>query len=125
MSKKLITRQANRDRRRARVRAKVFGTRECPRLNVFRSLTQVFLQLIDDENNKTLASASSKKLVVKGQEAGERKGKTAVAYLAGKQLAEQAVGLGIKKAVFDRAGYRYHGRVAAAADGARDGGLKF
>lgn len=125
MSKKITTRQASRESRRVRVRARVSGTAECPRLNVFRSLSQIFLQLIDDENGKTLASISSKKLQVKASEAGERKGKTAVAFVAGKQLAEKALALGIKKVVFDRAGYKYHGRVAAVADGAREGGLQF
>jgi len=125
MNKKLNTRQANRERRRVRVRARVSGTAECPRLNVFRSLTGVFLQLIDDESGKTVASINSKKVVVKGQEVGEKKGKTAVSYVSGKLLAEKALALGIKKVVFDRAGYKYHGRLAAVAEGAREAGLKF
>lgn len=116
---KLATKRQKRDRRRARVRAKVFGTKARPRLNVKRSLSSIFVQLIDDENSKTLASVHSKN--VKSKE----KGKTAVAFAVGKALAEKAKELKISKVVFDRAGYKYHGRVKAVADGARDGGLIF
>lgn len=111
-------------RRHGRVRAVICGTAEAPRISVRRSLKHVFVQLIDDEAGKTLVSANDLELGAK-VEAGERKGKVAKAYAAGKLLAERAVKAGIKKAVFDRGGRQYHGRVAAVAEGARDGGLKF
>ena len=85
----------------------------------------MFLQVIDDESGKTLVSVNAKVDMPKAGDAGERKGKVAMAYLLGKALAEKAKVKGISAIVFDRAGYRYHGRVAAAADGARDGGLIF
>ncbi len=113
-----------RERRRARVRAQISGTASRPRLNVFRSLLGMSAQLIDDEAGKTLVSANSKSDAKIG-DAGERKGKVAVAYLVGKALAEKAKAKGITMVVFDRAGYAYHGRVAALAEGARDGGLQF
>ncbi len=121
MSKVPTTHIEKRNRRRARVRARVSGTAARPRLSVFRSLRGMFVQLIDDVSGKTLASVNSKK-IGKG-DAGERTGKTAEAYLMGKALASLALEKKIASAVFDRAGYSYHGRVAAVADGARDGGL--
>ncbi|MDP2692469.1 MAG: 50S ribosomal protein L18 [bacterium] len=110
-------------RRRNRIRAIVSGTSERPRLHVSKTLTSLYLQLIDDEAGKTLVSANSKKDIPKKADAGERKGKVAVGYLLGKVLGEKAVGAGITRAVFDRGGNRYHGRVKAVADGARDAGL--
>lgn len=123
MNKNTTTRGESRERRRIRVRTRLSGTAERPRLNVYRSLRGIFAQLIDDTNQKTLVSVHSK-TVEKG-DVGERTGKTAVAYLVGKSLAEKAKAAGITAIVFDRAGYRYHGRVQAIADGARDGGLQF
>lgn len=123
MNKNTTTRGESRERRRIRVRTRLSGTAERPRLNVHRSLRGIFAQLIDDTNQKTLVSVHSK-TVEKG-DAGERTGKTAIAYLVGKSLAEKAKAAGITVVVFDRAGYRYHGRVQAIADGARDGGLQF
>lgn len=117
------TKGDRRERRRARVRARVLGTLERPRLNVFRSLTGMFAQCIDDTAGKTLVSVSMKD--AKAGDAGERAGKTATAYLLGKALAEKAKAAKITTVVFDRAGYKYHGRVKAVADGARDGGLQF
>ncbi|HAZ28427.1 MAG TPA: 50S ribosomal protein L18 [Candidatus Magasanikbacteria bacterium] len=114
-----------RARRRRRIRATVHGTAERPRLSVFRSNYSLFLQLIDDANGKTLASAHTKKDIAGNNDAGDRKGKIAESYLLGKALAAKAAVLGIREIVFDRGGYRYHGRVKAAADGARDGGLVF
>lgn len=113
-----------RERRRQRVRARVSGTSVRPRLSVARSLTSIFVQLIDDEAGKTLVSAHVK-TDVKGGDAGERTGKIAVAYLLGRALAEKAKAKNITAVVFDRSGFRYHGRVKAVADGARDGGLVF
>lgn len=122
---KITNKRQQRERRRVRVKSRISGTADRPRLNVFRSLKAIFVQLIDDEARKTLVSAGFKDVDVKSKEVGERKGKVALAYLVGKKLAEKAVEKKITQVVFDRAGYKYHGRVAAVADGARDGGLKF
>lgn len=110
-------------RRAKRTRARVFGTKDKPRLSVARSLKYVYLQLIDDASGRTLLGLSSRNL--KKIEAGGRRGKVAQAYAAGRALGEKALELGIKEARFDRGGRLYHGRVAAAAEGARDGGLRF
>ncbi len=104
--------------RKKRVRARVVGTKERPRLSVFRSNKYIYAQLIDDESQKTLVSASS-------SEVKEKKLKMEVAELVGEALAKKALKKKIKKAVFDRSGYRYHGRVAKLAEGARKGGLEF
>ena len=114
--------------RHKRVRAIVSGTKETPRLSVSRSLTGMYLQLIDDTASKTMTSVSSKKDFKKStenKEGDERKGKITVAYSLGVVLAEKAKALGITKIVFDRGGNKYHGRVKAVAEGARDGGLEF
>ena len=104
--------------RHARVRAKVFGTAEIPRLNVFRSNANIYAQIIDDENGKTLVSASSLELKIAG---GNKEAATKV----GEEIAKKAVKAGITKVVFDRGGYQYHGRVQALADAAREKGLEF
>ena len=111
------------NRRKARIRAKISGTAERPRLNVNKTLTGLYLQLIDDENGKTLVSVNSKKDVDKKGDAGERKGKVAESYLLGKAIGEKSVKAGISKVVFDRGGNRYQGRVKAVGEGARDAGL--
>lgn len=110
--------------KKASVRKKISGTPERPRLSVFRSNTQVYLQLIDDVNGKTLLSASSltKELADKVAEAKTRVDKSAV---VGEYFGQKAVENNIKEVVFDRNGYRYHGRVKAVAEGARKGGLVF
>ena len=108
-----------RKRRHARVRNKVNGTAECPRLNVFRSNTQIFAQIIDDVKGTTLASSSSVELKIKN--GGNAEG----AALVGKDIAEKALKLKIKNVVFDRGGYLYHGRVKALAEAARENGLEF
>lgn len=100
------------------MRAKVAGTAECPRLSVFRSNKHVFLQLVDDSKGKTLVSMSDYKIK-------KKTAKTDKAKEAGKELAKLAKEKKIKKVVFDRGGYKYHGRVKAAADAAREEGLKF
>lgn len=106
-----------RDRRRSKIRFKVRGTSERPRLSVFRSNTSVFLQIIDDTENKTIVSANMKEI---------KKGtKTEKAKELGKVIAEKALAKKIKTVVFDRGGYKYHGRVQAVADGAREAGLEF
>jgi len=115
----VLTKPQKRLRRRRRGRAKVRGNAERPRLSVYRSNRGVFAQLIDDDAGRTLVSVS-------WTEADLRKlGSMEQAKRAGQLLAERAKGAGIKTCVFDRGGYRYHGRVAAIADGAREGGLKF
>lgn len=110
--------------RHARIRARIIGDSERPRLNVYRSLTGMFAQIIDDVAGKTLVSVHSKKDAGAG-DAGDRKGKVAESYRLGLALAEKAKAAKIAKVAFDRGGYRYHGRVQALADGARAGGLEF
>ena len=107
----------NRYKRHRRVRRKIFGMIERPRLNVFRSSRHIYAQLINDELGETMASASSLKF------ADENKIK--IASDVGSVIAEKAKQIGIKEVVFDRGGYKYHGRVKALADAARDGGLVF
>ena len=113
------SRNSMREARHARVRTKVFGTTEVPRLNVFRSNTNIYAQIIDDENGNTLVSASSLELKLSNGSNIE------AATKVGEAVAEKAVKAGIKQVVFDRGGYQYHGRVKALADGARSKGLEF
>jgi large subunit ribosomal protein L18 len=113
-----MTKREARMRRHRRVRGKVAGTAERPRLLVFRSNRGISAQLIDDDAGRTLASASWKSLSTSGS-------KTDQASSVGKALAESAKKAGIDTCVFDRAGYLYHGRVKALAEGAREGGLEF
>ena len=108
-----------RKKRHARVRTKVSGTKEVPRLSVFRSNSQIFAQLIDDEKGTTLVSSSS--LSLKLDNGGNIEG----AKLVGKDIAEKAKKAKIKSVVFDRGGYLYHGRIKALADAAREAGLEF
>ena len=119
MVKRPDTKQA-RIQRHKRVRGKVYGTAECPRLNVFRSLKHIYAQLIDDDKGVTLAAASSVE-----KDFTEYGGNIDAAKAVGKKIAERAAEKAITEGVFDRGGYVYHGRVAALADGAREGGLKF
>lgn len=105
--------------RHARVRNKISGTKECPRLNVFRSNTNIFAQIIDDESQTTLVSSSSVELKIKNG------GNVEGAKLVGKDIAEKAKKAKIKNVVFDRGGYQYHGRVQALAEAARENGLEF
>ena len=111
---------AQRRKRHKRVRAKVSGTPERPRLNVFRSEKNIYAQLIDDVNGVTLCSASSVEKDF-GASGSNKEG----ARKVGKTIAERAVAKGIENVVFDRGGYVYHGRVMELAEGAREGGLKF
>ena len=111
---------AQRIRRHKRVRAKISGTPERPRLNVFRSAANIYAQVIDDVTGKTLVSASS---LEKGFECEGTK--TDAARQVGMMVAERAKAAGIETVVFDRGGYVYHGRVQALAEGAREGGLQF
>jgi len=114
-----------RDIRHKKIRAKIKGSEACPRLSVFRSNSHIYAQIIDDNKMVTLASALDKEVKPKKDEKNTRTGKIALAYEVGKTIAERAKKIGIEKIVFDRGGNRYHGRVKALADGARDGGLKF
>jgi len=131
-------------RRHKRVRAKIFGTAARPRLCVFRSAKYIYAQLVDDEKSMTLASASDLELTSRSRRKRKTKlsretdakqkretdakvltGKVATAYQVGELVAEKALKKKIERVVFDRGGYRYHGRVKAVAEGAREGGLKF
>ena len=116
-----FSRDASRQKRHARLRLKLSGSAERPRLAVFRSLTQIYAQLIDDAAGKTLASASSLETGLRASKGN----KTDHAKQVGKLLAERARAAGVKQVVFDRAGFRYHGRVRALADAAREAGLDF
>jgi large subunit ribosomal protein L18 len=114
---------ASRERRHRRVRVRVTGTPQRPRLCVFRSAGNIYAQVIDDVAGQTLVSASTiDKEVVKELEG---KKKTEAAKIVGRVLAERAKSAGVSAVVFDRGGYKYHGRVAALADGAREAGLDF
>ena len=113
-----------RKRRHVRVRAKVSGTAQRPRLNVFRSSAHIYVQVIDDMAGHTLAAASDlDEDVLKAVEDGAPK--TARAKAVGQVIAERAKNIGIETVVFDRGGFLYHGRIKAVADGAREGGLEF
>ncbi|MDQ2087597.1 50S ribosomal protein L18 [Herbivorax sp. ANBcel31] len=112
-----------RARKHVRVRKKVKGTPERPRLNVYRSLTNIYAQIIDDTKGNTLVSASSLDSSIKGKY--KFSGNKEVAKEVGKLVAQKASKDGIKKVVFDRGGYLYHGRVKELAEGAREGGLEF
>ncbi len=122
-SKKLLRRL----RRKRRVRKKIFGTPERPRLSVFRSCKHIYAQIIDDTTGRTLVAASSltPEIRQKWSDLKKEGGKTAVAKAVGELLGQRAVSAGIKKVAFDRGGYKYHGRVKALADGARSAGLEF
>jgi large subunit ribosomal protein L18 len=112
---------SSRQKIRYRIRRKISGTAQKPRLSVFRSNTEIYVQLIDDDNKVTLVSASSKEKDIVAQAVN----KTEKSKLVGAAIARKAVDLGLKSVVFDRGGYLYHGRVKALADGAREGGLEF
>lgn len=112
-----------RQRRHVRVRAKVRGTASAPRLSVFRSVNHIYAQVIDDSRGHTLVSASTLDAEVK--KAAKGKTKTAISELVGSLVAKRALGQGIKQVAFDRGGFKYHGRVKALAEAARQGGLKF
>lgn len=117
---KSIDKNKSRLRRHKRVRGKINGTAECPRLNVFRSSQHIYAQIIDDVKGVTLAAASSTEKGFDGYG-----GNVAAAKKVGLMIAEKAKAAGITDVVFDRGGYVYHGRVAALAEGAREGGLNF
>jgi large subunit ribosomal protein L18 len=122
VKKMALTKLEKRTRIKMRIRKKIRGTAETPRLAVYRSNKQIYVQVVDDLNKVTLLSASSKE-----KEVSEKSGmkKTDQAKLVGKLLASKCKEKGIEKVVFDRSGYKYHGRVKSLADAAREGGLKF
>ncbi|MEK7270625.1 MAG: 50S ribosomal protein L18 [Planctomycetota bacterium] len=120
---RLKQKRMRRQRRLGRVRSRVHGTAERPRLSVFRSLKGVYAQVIDDDRGVTLFGLSTRSPAMR--EGNKGKKKIDAAKLLGKALAKEAVGKGIQKIVFDRGPYRYHGRVKSVAEGAREGGLKF
>ena len=112
----VLQKRAHREKRRRRVRRKISGTAERPRLSVYRSNVHIYAQLIDDERGHTLAAADSR-------EVGEAANRREAARSVGELNARKAADSGIEEAVFDRGGNRYHGRIAALAEGAREGGL--
>ena len=114
----VLDKRGQKNRRRARIRRKIFGTAECPRLSVYRSNIHIYAQLVDDLEGHTLVAADSR-------EVEEAENRTDAARKVGELIAERAGGAGIEVAVFDRGGKKYHGRIAALAEGARSGGLKF
>ena len=113
----VLEKRMHREKRRTRVRRKVVGTAERPRLSVYRSNVHIYAQLIDDDAQATLAAADSR-------EVGEAENRKDAARKVGALVANRASEAGIETAVFDRGGNKYHGRIAALADGAREGGLK-
>jgi len=117
---KVILRKSNRERRKLRVKKKVFGTSDRPRLSVFRSNKYSYGQIIDDSKGKTLVGLSLKDI----RNMHKSKTKRDASLELGKKIAEKALKKKIKKVIFDRSGYRYHGRVEQIADGAREGGLE-
>ncbi|QJB33622.1 50S ribosomal protein L18 [Chitinophaga oryzae] len=117
----MSTKVSRREKIRYRIRKKISGTAKAPRLSVFRSNSDIYVQLIDDTNGTTLASASSRDKDIKAQ-SGTKSEKS---RLVGMALAQKAIALGLTTCIFDRSGYLYHGRIKSVADGAREGGLQF
>ncbi|MEA1948329.1 MAG: 50S ribosomal protein L18 [Thermodesulfobacteriota bacterium] len=120
---KLDLKKKARLKRKKRIRKHLVGTQQRPRLNVFRSSKHIYAQIIDDEHGHTLVAASSLEKVVKEQP--EFENKVAAAGFIGKLIGERAIKKGLKKVVFDRGGFLFHGRVKAVSDGAREAGLDF
>lgn len=119
----MLAKEALRKKRHARVRKRVIGTADKPRLNVFRSIEHIYAQLIDDSTGHTIVSASSLDKELKGKI--KTGGNIEAAKMVGELIGKRAIEKGIESIVFDRGGYKYHGRVAALADSAREAGLKF
>jgi large subunit ribosomal protein L18 len=123
---KIKTKDDRRRRIQLRQRKRIAGSAERPRLSVFRSVTHIYVQVIDDLNGRTLASASSVEPALKGTfEKGSSGGNLKGAEAVGRAIAERAIEKGIKRVVFDRSGFLYHGRIRAVADAARKAGLEF
>ncbi len=123
MSSKVVSRNEKRLSRHGRIRGKVKGTADCPRLNVFCSLKFVYVQAINDDEGKVVAKAHSKELQKKGEKKSLSNIESAIAV--GKMIATRCLEQKIDKVVFDRGGYKYHGKIKALADSARENGLKF
>ena len=117
----LSTRTAARHKRHERIRLRISGTSERPRLAVFRSLSHIYAQVIDDGSGRTLAAASTAEKELRGSKST----KSAAAAVVGRLIAERARSAGVEHVVFDRAGFRYHGRIKSLADAAREAGLDF
>ncbi|MDR9755180.1 MAG: 50S ribosomal protein L18 [Thermoanaerobacterales bacterium] len=117
------TRAIKRKRKHPRVRKKVFGTQERPRLNIYKSLHHIYAQIVDDTKGETLAAASTLSPEIRDEVGGKKN--TDTARIVGRLIAEKARAQGIVRVVLDRGGYPYHGRVAALADAARENGLEF
>jgi len=113
-----------REKLKRRIRKKISGTAEHPRLVVYRGLNNIVAQLIDDVNERTILTVTSLSKEIR-ESVKDKKGKTEISKIVGKKLAEKAIEKEIKSVVFDRSGYKYHGRVKALAEGARESGLKF
>lgn len=127
MKDRIKIKKEKQKRRHKRVRAKVKGTTICPRLSVFRSNKHIYVQLIDDERDQTLVAVSDLEFKNKKEKmplSGIKK-KSEIAYQIGQLIAKKALEKKIKKVIFDRDGYKYHGRIKAVAEGAREGGLSF
>jgi large subunit ribosomal protein L18 len=122
---RIKTREDRRYRIKFRLRKRIAGSEERPRLTVYRSLSHIYVQVVDDMTGKTLASAATTEPDLKKGLAGKSGGNVAGATFVGKTIAQRLIDKGIKKVVFDRNGYLYHGRVRAVADAAREAGLEF
>ena len=123
---RIKTREDRRQRIKFRIRKRVSGDQERPRLTIYRSLTHMYVQVIDDANGKTLASAATNEPKLKSGLSGKTRGSNvAGAQFIGKTIAQRLIEKGIKKVVFDRNGYLYHGRIRAVAESAREAGLEF
>ena len=120
---RLELKQQTRLKRKKRIRKKINGTSERPRLCVFRSAKHIYAQVVDDSNGRTIAAAGSVEEKIKAQ--SELKGKISIASLVGQSVGERAIKQGVQKVVFDRNGFLYHGRIKAVSDGARKAGLSF
>jgi large subunit ribosomal protein L18 len=120
---RLELKQQTRLKRKKRIRKKINGTPVRPRLCVFRSAKHIYAQVVDDSTGRTLAAAGSLEEKIKAQ--SELKGKISIASLVGQSVGERAIRQGVKKVVFDRNGFLYHGRIKAVSDGARKAGLSF
>jgi large subunit ribosomal protein L18 len=123
---KIKTKKDRRQRIMLRQRKRILGTSERPRLRVFRSVSHIYAQVIDDMSGTTIVSAASTEPALKGQLTGAvRPGNKAGAQMLGKAIAERSIAKGIKRVVFDRGGFLYHGRIRAVAEAAREAGLEF
>jgi large subunit ribosomal protein L18 len=122
---RIKTKDDRRERIKHRIRKRVRGSEARPRLTVFRSVAHMYVQVVDDASGRTIAAASTVEPAVKGALGAARGGNIAGAQAVGRAIAERLIGKGVKRVVFDRNGFLYHGRVKAVVDAARDAGLEF